>query len=455
MRKIMLAATAIAGLGFAATANAQTAVTPATPNFGLPIVPGGAPLDPGTINVYVKGKVYSAVQVGSDSGSSGAGNGGAKLNSTDIMTAMRLYFGFDGKLNNGLEYGANVELRQNYDAQQKPGGQGITEQVRREYVYFGSAQAGRVRLGVVDGPLGLLEAGDFAWQPFDVTTAWLGDVSLYGRTKQTLLQWPSFGGTSVEYMTNKVTYQTPSFAGLELGVSFEPNYQSGMGYCDVNALNGNCYSATTATGTLSPVPSYLNAGNGALGTGATLGTAVGAAGNRENTIEAVARYKGSFGPAAVALELGTMQSGVVKGNAGITHGISEYVLGAEAHVAGFNVLFNGTTGNMNYSSMQPDVNGRAKSWGFQTGVSYNFAHTIVGATYQADVYSPSTAYRPVNEHGVNVGATYDFAPGAAVFLSGLYGTRHAAGFNILTNAAGTAHNTTLVRSLDLGTVFNF
>ena len=196
MRKIMLAATAIAALGLAGAANAQTSVPDATPNFGLPIVPGGAALDAGTVNVFVKGKVYTSMSVGSDSGSSGAGNGGAKLNSVDLMSMMRLYFGFDGKSNQGLGYGANVEVRQFYDGQYANGSAADPLQVRREFVYFGTDAAGKVRMGTVDGPFGLMEVGNFAWAPYDVMTGFLGDQNAYGRTKATLLNW-SWGGNSL------------------------------------------------------------------------------------------------------------------------------------------------------------------------------------------------------------------------------------------------------------------
>jgi len=452
MRKIMLAATAIAALGLAGAANAQTSVPDATPNFGLPIVPGGAALDAGTVNVFVKGKVYTSASVGSDSGSSGAGNGGAKLNSVDLMSMMRLYFGFDGKSNQGLGYGANIEVRQFYDGQYANGSAADPLQVRREFVYFGTDAAGKVRMGTVDGPFGLMEVGNFAWAPYDVMTGFLGDQNAYGRTKATLLNW-SWGGNSNEYMTNKITYQTPTFAGFDFGASFEPNFQSGTGYCAAGLSSGavaapayaaagsnnstaQCYSATTASSTL------------------------GKYGYRENSVEAIARYKGAFGPVAVALELGTWQSGVVKGptapaSGAVKHGLGEYIFGGQISSNGFAVLANYETGNMNPASYNPQANGTKKAQSLQTGVSYTTGHLIVGGSLINEQSNPDVRFGQLHEIGYNVGATYDFAPGAAVFLSGLYGTRHEGGFNLLTSAAGTVHNTVQVRSLDIGTVFNF
>ena len=127
MRNIMLAATAIAGFGILAAGSAQAENSIITSGMSAPAT-GVA--SPGTMNVYIKGKVESGISVGSDSFSGGATTGTsasgnspatgtartAKLNAVDIQTFMRLYFGFDGALNTGLQYGAQVELRQFYDS---------------------------------------------------------------------------------------------------------------------------------------------------------------------------------------------------------------------------------------------------------------------------------------------------------------------------------------------------
>ncbi|MDR3523275.1 MAG: porin [Acetobacteraceae bacterium] len=430
MRKIMLAATAVAGLGLAVSANAQ-ALNPTITSPGFLGSAGGAAPEAGTVAVYVKGKVYSAISAGSDSGSAGAGNAG-KLNTTDIMTAMRLYFGFDGKSNQGLEYGSLIELRQFYDGQYQNGSAADPVQVRRERVYIGTPVAGRLTIGTTDGALGLLDTGDWGATPFDVVGGWVGDVNAYGRTKNTLLNYP-FASQSGEYMTNKLVYTSPNFSGVDLALSFEPNMQSGLGYCAQNA-----YTATACNSAVS------------IGT-----STIDKQGSRSNTIEAAARYKGSFGPAAVAAEVGTWQSNVVKGNANVTKGLSVLDAGLTASASGFTVGGHFMSGNMTGGN-QPELKGAKQSQFGMVGASYTFGSTVVGASYiDLNSANSSVALGMLHETGVNVGATYDFAPGAAVFLSGIYGTRHENGFNILAGAAGATHNSVQARSIAVGSVFNF
>jgi len=412
MRKIMLAATAVAGLGFAASANAQTTFTP-----------GMAAVDAGTVNVFVKGKVYSAIGGGSDSVATAANGVGAKLNTVSVATMMRLYFGFDGKLKNGLEYGSLVEFRQMYGQQYSFGGTALPVQVRRERLYVGTAAAGRLSFGTTDGPLSNMIVGDYSALGIDTLGGFDGDVSIYSRSSASRLSYP-FAGNSPEYMTNKVVYQSPSFAGFDVGFSFEPNSNAGNGSC----ATAGCTDATTVAN-----------GLGAIGT-------------RKNALEAVARYKGSFGPAAVAAEVGTWQGGVVGGTGAVAGGykaLSALDAGATVTVGGLTVgghYLGGAIGNGDQLIAKAQKNSQFG----EVLASYTMGDLVVGGAVLNELsYVSTAATHTMHEIGYQVGGTYTFAPGAAVFVSGVYGTR-----NSQTAITGTAYHTQ-IRELALGTVFNF
>jgi hypothetical protein len=443
MRNIMLAATAIAGFGILAAGSAQAQNSGITSGMAAPASASAAP---GTINVFVKGKVESGISVGSDSFSGGIKTGTVrtpKLNAVDIQTFVRLYFGFDGKLNNGLEYGSLVELRQFYDSAYKPGSNSNPVQVRRERVYVGSAQAGRVIMGTTDGPLSTMIVGSFGATPFEVEGGFTGSVGAYSRSNGTRLDYP-FAGNSWEYMTNKVAYASPSFAGFDFGVSYEPNYDAGFGTCATSSVitAGGCNIATSPG----------SVGGVALPGGSN-------SGNRKNTAEAVARYKGSFGPVALAAEIGTMQGGTVGAISGTSNKpISVYDAGLSATFSGVSILGHYMGGDISSGDGTTQKGARGSQF-FEGGAMYTMGNLIVGAS-MINLLSDAgtgTKHNMLHQVGYNVGGTYTFAPGAAVFVSGLYGTRHQGGVNLtgITGSTATQNNNTIERVLTTGAVFNF
>src|SRR4249920_3728281 len=99
----------------------------------------------------------------------------------------RLYFGVDGKMNNGLIYGANAEMRTIFAGQAPPGyttsgaianasanSNGSLWYTRRAYVYLGGDNFGIFRIGQGDGPLGLF-SGNSTGEFYD-TGNWNGDI---------------------------------------------------------------------------------------------------------------------------------------------------------------------------------------------------------------------------------------------------------------------------------------
>ena len=476
MRKIMLAATAIAGLGLTGGAFAQTSPQPVNSTFFAPPVGPNiswtpfndmrvATPDAGTVNVYVNGKVYTGIEAGSDSGSGGAGNNGSKINPIGIFAAMRLYFGFDATSAAGLQYGALAEIRQFYDAQYQNGGAANPTQVRRERVYVATPTAGKVLLGVTDGPLGTLITGDSTASNMDGGIGgWQAD-NVQARTRTTILNYP-LASQSGEYMSNKLVYQSPNWSGLEFGLSYEPNLQGGEGYCEYNNSVGNCNQVSSVSNN-----SVALASAGVLvNTKVTGATLLGVAGNRENTFEAAARYSAAFGPAKVKVEVGTWQSGVVTNN---TTTANRATNGLDALDAGFSVTaFNLTIGahymGGDVSATDGPLPAGAKKSTFLTGeVIYTIGPVGIGAGFVNWNSNPNvnpiktSGYGELHEIGEMVGAFYDFAPGAQLFFTGEYGTRHAVNYNLLTGATGGAtagsnlHNLVQARTAATGFIFNF
>lgn len=480
MRKIMLAATAIAGLGLSGAAFAQNTSTATSPlAVGSNMFAGSQNIsftpfndmrlsapDAGTMNVYVNGMVYAGLSAGSDSGSSGAGNNGSKISSTGIFAAMRLYFGFDATSAGGLQYGALAEIRQFYDAQYQNGGAANPTQVRRERVYLATPTAGKLLLGVTDGPLGTLITGDSTGSNFDGGIGGWQQDGVQTRTRTTILNYP-LASQSGEYMSNKLVYQSPNWSGFEFGLSYEPNLQGGEGYCEYNNSVGNCNSVTSVSTT--NTTSLATAGvlvNGSV-TPSTV-TKLGVAGNRRNTFEAAARYSGAFGPAKVKVEVGTWQSGVVTNN---TTTVNRATAGLDALDAGLSVTVANLTLGAHYMGGQisatdgPLPAGAKKSTFLAAEAIYTIGPVGFGVSYINWNSNPSLAYGQLHEVGELAGAFYDFAPGAQAFVTAEYGTRHAVGYNLLDgNTAGVGHaasgdnalhNLVQARVIATGLIFKF
>src|SRR5271163_3295880 len=130
MRKLLLAS--VATLGFAGSAyaaglveiNQATSPPVAGDATGVvkpaPITAWNAPKlnpDPGKVIVHVDGLVAVDAGVFNTNtlrGQAGTPNAGAKADPYSMGGYFRLYFGFDGKLTNGMIYGAMSEMRTNF-----------------------------------------------------------------------------------------------------------------------------------------------------------------------------------------------------------------------------------------------------------------------------------------------------------------------------------------------------
>ena len=454
MRKILLAASAIAGFAAvsAGNANAQMPNQPVVDtsyasNTGNPV---GFPA-PGTVVVRLQGFLDVLDGVTNYSGTIGktttGTTNGNKTGSVLFQSYARIKFGFDGTAANGLQYGSAFETRQNAGFAGGMGGSisgnslGTTMVMWRQGGYVGTPTLGRVWFGQIDGAIERFMTGTF--ENYDVVGGWNAITLPAFVNSATQLSWV-FPEDSIFYRTEKLTYLSPSIMGFDFGATFEPNQNtSGTAQCAqaTNAAPGCPDVASTVTQTI----------------------------QRKNTFDVVGRYKGSFGPVAVVGTLGYIGSGVV-GYGGVApiaaaKGLSVFDAGATVTVAGLTVGGHYTGGAINNSDA-PIRTGQKDGNNFILGASYTIGTIVVGANY-INEQNAGTGYvtngaitngsNMLHEVGVGVGGSWDYAPGAAAFVSGIWGTRHQAGVDLLNGSSSTTkfNNNTRAEALVIGNRFQF
>lgn len=135
---------------------------------------------------------------------------GSEVRSFDILRDTEVHFGGETTLDNGLTVGAQIEAAA--DA-----GDGF--ELDETYAYF-SGTWGRVNFGNEDGAAYLLQvAAPSADENIDGIRSFINPFNSFGVL-------PAFGATDyandVAGNSDKVTYLTPVFSGLQAGVSYTP-----------------------------------------------------------------------------------------------------------------------------------------------------------------------------------------------------------------------------------------
>jgi hypothetical protein len=448
-------------------------------------------LSPVTLTYVSKGKTLTGTFL-TEKTSSTASYTSNKQDTFGFIEYVRLYPGFDGRTAGGLKYGASVEIRQ--DNTVAPGGgtagsiSSVDTQrgnlyVRREWGYLGTDDLGTVRFGTIDDVSSLYLTG--VLENFN-DGGWNGDVR-YGLASTAQLRWP-FADDGSAYETNKIVYLSPSFAGFDFGVSFEPSTAG------ANIDDGNCSVAGTSnTQGTAPftVPAALTSIVGCDRLESTT-TAI-ESGRRKDTVDALIRYRHAFdfglGLAATASYTGgghvnytgpnytasgadfvkpVTYNGLSMGDFGVALTYAGVLVGANYEFGRFsNALASGSSQSF---SLAPVGSKPASAW--SAGASYTFGPAIVGATWVATdspgAYSYSAAATPAasavtpglgqrHEAGVNTGGTLKVAPGLGVFLSYIWDERKQSGYDFVNSeivAGGddpTSNNKIRAQALTLGT----
>jgi len=410
MRHFLLAGTATlaAAIGLAGAAQAQVS----NPVFTSKIAPG-------SVVVRLDGRISEFAGVSSFTGQS---NNGTKYAGSGLAGYVRLYPGFDGVAANGLQYGAQSEIRVNQDTSPDTAATDETLYVLRAFGYLGLPELGLVRFGQQEGALYLFDTGRFesGTDAFN-DGGWNGDIQNFFVNTSARPVYPFTWSNNLR-ATDKFDYVTPVFDGFSAGLSFEPNQ--------------------TAENVTDPVVSQPG--------GADL---------RVNTYEIGGRYKAILGPVGVNLSGGYLGAGAVSSSTAATgsepyQAVSVGSAGAELTYGGLTVGGNTKFGNMN-GQYVPNPSGASNAIGWLAGAVYTIGKLTVGGSY-FDYQSTGDYTKPLlegqrRETGAAAGATYVLVPGVKLFASYLYGTRHQGDFDFLTSKVGSADNSTRAQVFALGT----
>ena len=234
-----------------------------------------------------------------------------KTNPVAVSSYMRLYPGFDGASTNGIHYGAQIELRENFQSAQNASGtlqspsiaspsvntSTETVFVRRAYGYLSTDQAGLIRIGQADGVIGLFDnciftsqcwdAGDGVFQGPGFGADWSQNAMGGGA-----VNYPWLAQAGAEYANNKITYLSPQIYGFDVGLQYAPS-------------QGNAYQMSSPLANFSSIsvagqPTSL--ASPALGGDSLISTTTGNTSNRwYNQVGAGARYEHTFGAVDVKL----------------------------------------------------------------------------------------------------------------------------------------------------------
>ncbi len=383
MRKLLLAGIAAAAVGFTGAASAA--------NMDNPMVK--PTVEPGKMVVRLDTQVLFIAGYSSDKANKAA-NGG-KNQPFGFDGYVRLYSTLDAMTTNGIKYGAAVEIRTNSNSGKAAGTTGSSNSAaetfyaRRAYGYVGTDQLGTIRMGQIDGVLGLLKVGD---QQGFADGGLNGDVPDF---TPSISAWQFPFSVGAEYATNKLIYLSPSFAGFDFGVSFAPSQAGLLGTYSAAGAGGSFSQATAPAGTFDA--------------------------RARNIIELNARYRGNFGAVGVAANVGYVTSGKVN-DASASRGLSIIDAGAQISAAGFAFGGHMDTGRFNGQNALSYA-GEKDAMMYIIGALYTNGPYGIGAHYINDSL-PGTIGNGVarKTNAGSIGGSWDWAPGAQVFFEAMTGT---------------------------------
>lgn len=393
MRKILLATAA----GFAALV--ADGATPARAQSAAEV--SGQTPQPG-LTGYVQGRFrfYGAwVDQDGDQSDGGGGNGGqgaptdpagTKLSDFDFQTLGRIWIGADGVAANGLRYGARLEIRMTT-------GSGASDAhlfFRRTTGYLGTPTLGQLRFGS-----GLVTAVEQMYLGHYIGK--IGTGTLDGDIPDFVFQ--GGGGvlaTSFWYSSSVVNsftaigYYTPQFFGFDAGISFAFNDKRYLGSC----------SASTSTLAGCDRVSDVAAGN---------------ANALRNIIDAMLRYRGTFGPVGVAVSGGLRHASTADAVGAATpfDDPTVGIIGGEFSWAGLSLGGNVYFGDANRGfTALPSAGNNDSMFSWQIGATYTMGAWTVGAAYHNLKSEGSTAIAAnQRDQGFALGLTYNLAPGLALY----------------------------------------
>ena len=300
------------------------------------------------------------------------------------------------------------------------------------------------------------------------TGGWNGDINdwiqggSYGLTGA-FPNWPFFD-VGAEYTTAKAVYLSPSFAGFDFAASFEPS--------TANVTDGPSCPNSAQAGLVGSTGNFVNC------SAQSTSNAANDLQRRRNTLEAAIRYRGAFGGFGVAAsvigaygghvlpgfnnpEVGGASFTDIHGHTVTLHSTSNFQNLAAGDV-GLAVTFAGVTvggnviGGQYNGQMAPLNSGGANSIAWIGGAEYTFGPMIVGGAYFRWKYQGYwTLPTQETDQGIQLGFTYNIAPGLALLGEYLYGQRYHGNFDFSSGAPGPNFNNVHSQVAGIGLQFRW
>jgi predicted porin len=436
MRKLLLAGAASVGALTLATPQASAQNTQITaPTATSPQIRN----EPG-LNVRLAGRYrFYAATVNQDfqNFSTTAAGGESKNGSVDFYDVGRIWFGVDGMAQNGLRYGAQLQIRMGQSGTTGRGDNRAVLRYREMFGYVATPTLGQLRFGTTPGATQALNVGHAAYSGIG-SGLWDGDLpTIVVGQSPSLFWWSSSGATN----NTKIMYLSPQFFGFDLGVSFAPNdgtnEVSDCGLFSSTASNTACDRLVQST-------------------------EFDATRRLRNIFDVHLRYRGSFGPVGLGVSGGYFGADTIgaDGPAPSYSAIQVGIVGANVSFAGFTLGGNYSFGRANLASISstgsvtyglgtpfrplPSTTSTAAGSLFRDddgysqwslALSYSIGPFGVGIGYhQVRAEGSTAASANMKDTGIGIGGSYNVAPGMNLFVEYIYGKREEDGVNLRTGA---------------------
>lgn len=422
MRKILLATAA----GFAALVANGAAPTPAYAQAAE--VTGQTPAPGLTLSTTGRIRFFGGF-ISDPFRSTDAGD---KVSNFDFNTYGRLRFDLSGRNEAGLIYGGRIEAR--IDTQRTdtgnvfpPGAGNANVFLRVVNGFIGTPTLGQLRFGsngVLAVPqmfVGHIMSGIATglWDGDGPSLIWTGPITASDVGVPSSFWYSATGNVN---RSVGIGYYTPQFFGFDAGISYAPNDAAFLGACNV---------ANTGATTVCDRASTVDA-NGER--------------RLRNIIDAMLRYRGTFGGVGIAVSGGLRTADVTKT---IAPAVAQKdptvgIFGAEVTFAGFTVGGITTFGSANRGfAALPKTGNNSDLFSWQLGARYTFGAFTVGATYHEQKSEGNTGNAAdLKERGFGVGGTYALGPGLSLFAEYLWGRSSESRLDFTSERAGNQERIT-------------
>ncbi|HYF07039.1 MAG TPA: porin [Acetobacteraceae bacterium] len=426
MRKILLGTTAVVGAALLGPTMAQAQEAPTVRIGGYFRAAYGYVQQSGAHSDTSTGGSGLPTDVsGGTSNIAGSGTNMARLGKHDFSTDAEIHVFVNGKLANGLTYGAVIEIE--FDQQE---GRNIVQQrastgkttaaLDEMWAFIAHPSFGQIRFGDEDGALALMQAGWISNFGSGGVHGWWESFVTRQRGARTTTTPDGIGDNT------KIVYLSPQFFGFDFGASFALNANTGEDVgCPNNSASGWCDRA------------YAFAGASNFGIYAA-GPEQAA---RRNEYQIAARWRGQLGPVGLAISGGYLGSGAARdittaGGLGarqvnVFNGLNVWTIGAQATAYGFTLGAAWVYGDYNFF-WDNTFRGDQKGNQYTIGASYTAGPFTVGANYVFGTFAGGSARSiattgpfagslvqnltsannaTMRRYGWGIGANYRLAPG--------------------------------------------